>query len=178
MTHPTQPQDPSKYPNRGVKITQAITIDRPVEPLYAFWKNPTQVTAVMQYIESIAVTSDRTAHWVLRLPGNLKVECDVEFYTDIPNEVLSWRTLEGSQLQHAGAVRFRPAPGGRGTEVELTVEFVPPAGALGQAIVKLFGEAPAQYVREYLRDYKEVMETGEISTTEGQTSGRTDEVSQ
>jgi uncharacterized membrane protein len=163
---------------KGVHVVRTITIDRPIEDLYHFWRETVNLPQVMQYIESIDMLGDNRAHWTIKLPGGMKAEFDAEKYTDVPNEVISWRSLEGADLQNAWAVRFRPAPDDRGTEVQLTVEFVPPGGAIGEAVFKLFGEAPSQYIGQYLREFKQVMETGEKATTEGQSSGRQDEVQQ
>ena len=124
------------------------------------------------------MTGQNRAHWTIKLPTGQQAESDVEVYTDTPNEVISWRSLPESDLRHAGSVRFRQAPGNRGTEVSLDVEFVPPGGKIGELVLKLFGEAPRQYIGQYLREFKMLMETGEKATTEGQTSGRDWEVEQ
>jgi uncharacterized membrane protein len=172
----TQSRRVSVPHEQGIHISRAMTIDRPAQDLYAFWHDPTNLPQVIKYIDSVQMIDDKSAHWTISLPGGLKTEFDVEVYTDVPNEVISWRSLPGSQVQTAGSVRFRPAPFGRGTEVHLTVEFVPPGGPIGQAVFKLFGEAPGQYINQYLRDFKQMMETGERATTDGQTSGRQSEV--
>jgi uncharacterized membrane protein len=172
----TNPRRVSVPHQQGIHVVRAATIQRSIEDLYNFWRDPTNLPQVMSYIESVQVTGPNRAHWTIKLPGGKKAEFDVEVYTDIPNEVISWRSLPGSEIPNAGSVRFNAAPAGRGTEVHLTLEFVPPGGPLGQAILKLFGEAPAQYVGQFLREFKQVMETGEKATTEGQTSGRESEV--
>ncbi len=175
MTEKQRPQDPSAYPDKGVKVTKSITIDRPIEDLYAFWQDLTNLPSVMDYVKSIQVTGD-TSHWTIQLPGGVQTEFDAGVYNEVANEVIAWRSLEGSELQNAGSVRFKSAPGTRGTEVQLTVEFIPPAGIIGQALVKLFGDVPAQYIGQYLREFKQQMETGEKATIEGQTSGRKEKV--
>lgn len=167
-----QPQDASKYPEQGIKVVKSVTINRPVDMLYAFWHDPSNYPSVLTYIQSAQRTGEKTAHLKLKLPGGAESEFDLEIYTDVPNEVISWRSLEGSDIQNACSIRFKPAPGNRGTEVQLTVEFIPPSGLIGQALMKLFGEAPAQYIGQYLRDFKQVMEAGEKATIQGQPSGR------
>lgn len=159
----------------GFHVTRAVTIDRPAADLYNFWHEPTNLPHVINYIDSVHVIGENQAHWTIKLPGGAKADFDVEVYTDVPNEVISWRSLPGSSIQNAGSVRFQPAPADRGTQVTLTLEFVPPGGALGQAVLKLFGEAPAQYIGQYLREFKQVMETGEKPTNDGQSSGRKSE---
>lgn len=164
---------------QGIHVERAITIDRPVEDLYNFWRDPANMPQVMGYVESIEPIGKNRTHWTIKSPvGGMKVEFDSEIYTDTPNEVISWRSLPGSQVQNAGSVRFKPAPAGRGTEVHLKVEFVPPGSPLAQVVLKLFGDVPNQFFAQSLRELKQMMETGEKATTEGQTSGRKDEVRQ
>jgi hypothetical protein len=71
-----------------------------------------------------------------------------------------------------GRVEFKDAPGGRGTILHVSMQYNPPAGSLGAAFAKLFGKEPGQEIREGLRQFKQMMETGEIATVEGQPSGR------
>ncbi len=163
---------------KGIHVVRAVTIDRPVADLYDFWHDPTHMPEIFSFVESVQITGPDRAHWKVKLPGGSTTEFDVEVYTDTPNEVISWRSLPDSDLQNAGSVRFKTAPAGRGTEVQLTIEFVPPGGAIGKAVLKLFGEAPQQYIGQFLREFKQVMETGEKATTKGQTSGRLEEVEQ
>jgi uncharacterized membrane protein len=69
-------------------------------------------------------------------------------------------------------VTFEPAVAGRGAIVRVEMLYRPPAGKLGRQIARLFGEEPAQQIREDLRRFKQLLETGEVATTEGQPSGR------
>jgi uncharacterized membrane protein len=167
MSQTQQPQDASNYPAKGIKVTQSVTINRPAEELYAFWHDPTNMPSVMGYVDSVQVTGDKK-HWTIKLPGGLKSEFDMEIYTDVPNEVISWRSLEGSDLQNAGSVRFRPLLDMQATEVQLTVEFVPPGGVIGQAVAKLFGQVPEQYFAQSLQEFKQRMEAGKVTPTEEQ----------
>lgn len=174
----TNPRTVAVPHEQGFHITRSVTINKPAQELYAFWRDPLNLPHVIDYIESVQVIGPSQAHWVVKLPGGLKTEFDVEVYTDKPNEVISWRSLPDSAIKNAGSIRFTPAAQGRGTYVHLTLEFVPPGGPLGQTVLKLFGDMPAQYIAQYLRDFKQIIETGEKATTEGQTSGRLHEVRQ
>jgi uncharacterized membrane protein len=173
-----QTQNAPEKVKDGIHVTHAVTINSPVEPLYAFWRDPTHLPQVMKHIESVEPLGDRHARWTITLPNDQTSTFEVEMIEDMPNERLSWRSLPDAEIQHRGTIHFRPAPAGRGTQVFLSVEFDPPGGALGQALLKLFDEAPKQYIGQYLRDFKQMIETGEKATTEGQTSGREDEVQQ
>jgi uncharacterized membrane protein len=56
--------------------------------------------------------------------------------------------------------------------LRVVLKYDPPAGVVGAAVAKLFGEEPEQQIEEDLRRFKSMMETGEVPTTEGQPSGR------
>src|SRR3712207_9316300 len=67
----------------------------------------------MRYLESVKVTGEGRSHWVAKAPGG-SVEWDAEVTEDRPNQLISWRSLEGSEAETSGTVRFEPAGGGRG----------------------------------------------------------------
>jgi uncharacterized membrane protein len=97
----------------------------------------------------------------------MRIEWDAETIRDDENEWIAWRSLEGSDVQNSGSVRFTPAPGARGTEVRVQLQYSPPGGALGRSVAWLFGEDPDQQVHEDLHRFKQLMETGEIPLSEG-----------
>jgi uncharacterized membrane protein len=156
----------------GVKVEKSVTINRSPEELYRYWRNFENLPRIMSHLESVRVTGEGKSHWVAKGPAGTSVEWDAEVYNEKENELIAWRSLEGADVDNAGSVRFESAPEGRGTVVRVTLKYDPPAGKLGAAIAKLFGEEPAGQVQEDLRRFKSVMETGEAPTTEGQSSGR------
>ena len=157
---------------RGVKVEKSITINRPPEELFRFWRNFENLPRVMSHLESVQVTGDNRSHWVAKAPAGTSVEWDAEVYNEKENELIAWRSLEGADVDSAGSVHFTPAPAGRGTELRVVLKYDPPAGKIGAAVAKLFGEEPEQQIEEDLRRFKSMMETGEVPTTEGQPSGR------
>jgi uncharacterized membrane protein len=157
---------------RGVNVEQAATINRRPEELYAFWRNFSQLPRIMSHLISVHEIDARRSHWVAKGPAGRKVEWDAEIITEIPNELIGWRTLEDADVVSAGSVRFRPAPGDRGTEVRVRLQYDPPAGKLGATIAWLLGDEPSQAIQEDLRHFKQLMEAGEIPTIEGQPRGR------
>ena len=95
-------------------------------------------------------------------PAGKTVEWDAETTEDRTNEVIAWRSLPGSKIYNAGEVRFARAPGDRGTELRVTLEYDPPFGKFGSKVAMLWREEPGQQVADDLRHFKQVMETGEI----------------
>jgi uncharacterized membrane protein len=152
----------------GFKVERAITINRPPEAIYRFWRDFANLGRFMRHLESVRTTGGNRSHWVARGPLGYRVEWDAEIHNERPNELIAWRSLEGSEVDTAGSVHFKPAPAGRGTDVLVSLKYDPPAGKAGARLAELFGEAPAQTIWEDLRQLKQFLETVEIATTRGQ----------
>lgn len=156
----------------AVHVRKSITINRSPEELYQFLHDFENLPRFMAHVESVRRTGEGRLHWVVKTPGGMTVEWDAEVTEDRPNELLAWRTLENAPMQAAGSVRFEHSPGGRGTVVRMDLDLRPPGGPIGPMIAKPFGRGPEQQVQENLRRFRQLMETGEIITTEGQPAGR------
>ena len=156
----------------AISVTQAVTINSPAAELYGFWKNVENLPLFMEHLESVSQVNDRVSHWVAKAPAGTCVEWDAEIVDDQPERRLGWRTLPGSQVTHEGMVSFEPATADRGTVVRVEMLYVPPAGKAGMWIARLFGEEPALQVADDLRHLKQLLETGEVATTLGQSAGK------
>ncbi|MCU1350108.1 MAG: hypothetical protein JWO56_3138 [Acidobacteria bacterium] len=168
----TQERQVSVPYGKGIRVEKSATIDAPATELYAFWRNFANLPRFMSHLESVTVIDDKRSHWVARGPAGIDAEWDAEIINEIPNELIGWRSVEGSRVDNAGSVHFTRAPGGRGTMVRVLLRYDPPGGVLGGLFAKLFGEDPARQVQEDLRKFKQLVETGELATTEGQSTGR------
>ncbi len=153
-------------------IEREVTVSKPMPEVYAFWRDFTRFPQFMTHLESVTEKGKGISHWVAKAPAGKSVEWDAEIVEDRPDELISWRSLPESQIPNSGEVRFREAPVGRGTEVHVVMRAEPPAGAVGNVVAMLFGDSPDQEVREALRRFKQMIETGEVATTKGQPSGR------
>jgi uncharacterized membrane protein len=156
---------------RGVAVEEVVTISAPADRLYSFWRNLEQLPRFMDHLVSVNQIDERRSHWVAWAPGNRTVEWDAEIISEIPGDLISWRTLDGADVVSAGSVRFRPAAGNRGTEVRVHLQYDSPAGKVGATAAWLLGHEPSVTIREDLRRFKQLMETGEVATTAGQPLG-------
>ena len=157
---------------KGVKVRHSVTVNKPPEELYSFWRGLENLPRFMNHLESVQWLDSNRTHWKVKAPAGMNVQWDAEIIADTPNEIIGWRSLPGADVDNAGSVRFERAPGGRGTIVRVQMQYNPPGGKAGALIAKLFGEEPEQQLREDLRRFKQIMEAGELPTTEGQPSGR------
>lgn len=146
-------------------IGRTVTINRLRSEVYAFWRNLENLPKFMENIVSVTATDERRSHWIVTAPGGKTVEWDSVIVDDIPNQLISWKSAEGSDITHSGHIEFRDARGKRGTEVTAIILYDPPAGAVGKMIAKLFQEEPKIQSRRDLRRFKQLMETGEIATS-------------
>ena len=145
-------------------VVRAVTIGKPRQELYAFWRDVSNLAAFMQNVESIEKIDDTRSHWRVKAPGGRTVEWDSVITEDEPGVRIAWKSAEDADVDNSGFVEFRDAPADRGTEVRVHISYDPPGGKLGQAIAKVFQKEPNIQARRDLRRFKQLMETGEIPT--------------
>lgn len=178
----TKTNPPTKQENlrKGVHADDishfAVTIGKPQEDVFAFWRDLKNLSFFMKDLKDVQVISDKKSHWVVEIEAGLTAEWDAEITNERPNEMIAWRSVEGSEVQTSGAVWFHPAPAGMGTVVSLILDYKVPGGALTEWLTKLTGEDPESLAFTNLRRLKCYLETGEIATTTGQSSGRDEDL--
>jgi uncharacterized membrane protein len=157
---------------RGANVLESVTINRPIELLYRFWRNLENLPQFMHHLESVDKVTDTISHWRAKGPAGRIVEWDAEIFNEIPNKLIAWRSLEGADVVSAGSVNFDAAADGRGTRVTVHLQYSPLGGKMGAAIAKLFGADAETEIREDLRRFKQLLEAGEVPTTAGQPRGQ------
>lgn len=149
-------------------VGRTVSINRPRAQLYAFWRDFINLPRFMENIEAITVLDTRRSHWVVTAPGERKVEWDSVVTEDTPDSLIAWSSAEGAGVRNSGRIEFRDSTNGRGTVVTATIIYDPPGGAIGKALAKLFQREPDIQTRRDLRRFKQLMETGEVSTSQPQ----------
>ena len=157
----------------GIQVRESVTIDKPASELYSYWRDLSNLPDIMRHLKTVEEKGEGRSHWVAKGPLNTSLEWDAEITTDNENSSLAWKSVENSQIPNEGSVHFKEAPGGRGTEVHVSLTYHPPLGPVGAGIARLFGEEPSQQVGEDLKRFKQRMEIGEVAATEGQPRGNT-----
>lgn len=159
-------------PANAPEVKRAITIGKPPEELYAFWRNPDNLAKIMGHFAEVTPERDGILHWRVRGPLKQVFEWDSRHTEEQPNRVLTWQTLPGSTLVNHGRVTFQPGPDSTGTEVTLQMQFEPPLGSLGAGLVSVLHKVPRAIAGQSLRRFKSLVETGEIPTLAENPSGR------
>jgi uncharacterized membrane protein len=155
----------------GVAVEAGITVNKPVAEVYRFYRTLENHPRFVTHLQSVRTTPDHHSHWVAKTPLRGALEWDAEIIEERENALLSWRSLPGADVDNAGTVRFRELPGNRGTEVHVSLEYSPPGGVAGVALAHLLNGITTRRLREDLRHFKQLLETGEQPTIAGQPVG-------
>ncbi|HTU99190.1 MAG TPA: SRPBCC family protein [Luteitalea sp.] len=161
------PELPRDADLHDVSVERSITVNRPIEEVYGFWKGYANLPRFMRHLESVETLGEQYTRWTAKGPAGLTLSWDAETIVDRENEWIAWRSLDNADVDNRGSVRFQQAPAGRGTEVRVHLQYSPPAGRLGRGLAWIFGEEPGQQIHEDLRRFKQLMETGEVPLSEG-----------
>jgi uncharacterized membrane protein len=140
-----------------------VTVNRAPDELYRQWRDLSRLPGLLPPVESVTPLGEKRSRWTVRGPGDMRLTWEAEIVADEPGKLIAWRSVESADVDNAGSVRFRPAPAGRGTEVEVRLSYAPPAGRAGGALAAVFGKSGDQQVREALRRFKQQMESGEMA---------------
>ena len=152
-----------------LRLTATTTVLREPQEVYAFWRRLEHLPSFMTHLERVVEDGPRS-HWTAQAPVG-RVEWDAEIVEDVPGEHLAWRSTGRTRVPNSGVVRFRPAPGDRGTEIRVELTYEVPAGRAGAAFARLLGEDPHQQVEDDLRRAKQVLETGDVVRSSGSPEG-------
>jgi len=145
----------------GIRVDQCITIARPRHEVFSFWQDVANLPRFMENVITVQDLGGGRSHWVARGPAGRTVEWDATVHNRVDNELIAWRTLPGSDVDHAGSVIFRDAANGRGTELIVALQYNPPAGAIGALLATIWGAEPSQQIRGDLYRLKRLLESGE-----------------
>jgi uncharacterized membrane protein len=150
---------------RGDKlVARAVTINRPRDECYAFWRDFSNLSGIMENVVSIEMLDRDRSHWVVKSPGGGSVEWDARVTEDREGELIAWASEAGADIPNSGRVEFRDA-GNRGTVVVATINYDQPGGTIGRVISRLFQREPKMQAQRDLRRFKQLMETGEVATS-------------
>jgi uncharacterized membrane protein len=159
-----RPDMPTLTEGRGLHVECTMTVQRSPEEVYRAWRDLESLPRLLPgYLLSVTPTDAGRTRWVVAGPGGLRASWEAELTADEPGRLIAWRSVPGASVDIAGSVRFEPAPRDRGTEIKVILTYAPPAGKLGAAAAALTGGGGDRLVREALRRFKQLLETGEIA---------------
>lgn len=144
---------------KGFRVEKSTIVSAAPEQVYAFWRNVENLPRFLDHLESVEVLDSRRSRWIAKGPAGMNAQWEAEIINEVPGELIGWRSVEKSNVNHAGSVHFTPTGGG-GTEVRVILRYDPPAGAAGAAFARLFGEDPATQIEEDLGRLRDLFAGG------------------
>jgi uncharacterized membrane protein len=145
---------------QGVKLEKTIIVDGSPEDLYRFWRRFENLPQVMRHLKNVQSIDSQHSKWVAEGVAGKDVRWEAEIINERQDEMISWRSLPGGEVDTAGSVHFRRLPHQHATEVTISMKYNPPAGKIGAQIASLLGEGLEEKLDEDLQSFKQVMETG------------------
>lgn len=165
-------EDERNYASDAATVGRSITVRKPATELYETWRDPEQLSQIMGHFADVTALDEDRFQWTIRGPRGTDLSWETRIVAAEPGEFLRWETETDAIVSSKGSVRFRPAPGDRGTMVTLSMSFDPPGGALGERALKRLDIVPESLVGEALGRFKSLVESGEIPTLEENPSAR------
>lgn len=151
------------HPDRTL-VAESVTINRPAQELYDFWRNPANLLQVLENLVSIEVLDTHRSLWTVKAPGGNEVSWESVVTKEEPGREIYWQSAEGADVANSGRITFTDA-GDRGTVVRAVIAYSPPGGTIGRTIAKLLQREPRLQTRRDLHRFKQLMEAGEIATS-------------
>jgi uncharacterized membrane protein len=148
--------------SRGIHVRESVRLEVPLDEAYTYWRRLENLPRFMAHLESVTDLGKGRSRWVATGPAGASVTWDAEIINEIENKVIGWRSIAGSEIATAGAVRFSTARQGRSTQVSVHMQYAAPGGRAGRLLALALGRDPAHMVREDLRRFKRLLEAGEI----------------
>ncbi len=151
------------HPDRTL-VAESVTINRPAQELYDFWRNPANLLQVLENLVSIEVLDTHRSLWTVKAPGGNEVSWESVVTKEETGREIYWQSAEGADVANSGRITFTDA-GDRGTVVRAVIAYSPPGGTIGRTIAKLLQREPRLQTRRDLHRFKQLMEAGEIATS-------------
>lgn len=144
-------------------VSWAVTINRPRQELYDYWRNFANLSDVLENVEKVDVIDDTHSEWSVRGPAGVTIKWKAMVTEDLPGQRIAWSSEDKAMVKNTGWIEFRDAGEDKGTEVHALILYEPPAGQTGRMLAKLLRREPGIQLRRDLRRFKQLMEAGEIS---------------
>ena len=138
------------------QTTKSIIVGTSPAEAFAAWSRFEEFPQFMEHLKSVTRTGERASHWVVEGPMGKDVEWDAETTTYEPGQRIAWRSTRDSKVTTSGQVTFAGLGTGQ-TEVTVTLQYVAPAGALGEKAARLLANPDKMLEQDLLR-FKERVE--------------------
>jgi uncharacterized membrane protein len=138
------------------QVTHTLIVKGSPQELYDLWSDYERHPEFTESLKSVTKIDEKYTRWVMKGPLGKDLTWTTETTRDDSHRRIAWKTTEGD-IKTSGQVTFTPLEQGE-TQVTLVVQYVPPAGKIGEAAVKILDE-PEDRVEKDLYRFKEYVES-------------------
>ncbi|MBC8052309.1 MAG: DUF2892 domain-containing protein [Sphingobacteriaceae bacterium] len=150
---------------QAIRISERFIVDRPRDEVYSFWRNFENLPRFMKHLHAVTELDETKSEWSANIPNDLlKIKWKAEITREEQNSYIGWQSLEGSMIDNAGKVEFSDAINGLGTELNVEINYFPPAGNIGRGVANLLNGLFEKMVREDITNFKHYVEGQEYQT--------------
>lgn len=158
-------------PARNINARVSLTVGRPRNEVYAFWRNLENLPLFMKHLKTVTDLGEGRYHWEADIPGlPSSINWDAEIIKEEEGTLLGWNALPGADIDNAGKVTFIDA-GEKSTELQIVITYRAPLGPAGRGIAKLLTPLFESMIKEELQQFKTYIETSGMPVINEETSG-------
>ncbi len=163
-------QRTSLSPRDENKIEARVTIQRPVEKVFRFYRDFRNLPSFLGDVMAIEQSGPATSRWTIQGPLGIRVKWTIKVTEERTNELIRYETVSPPGLRTYWEVHF--APGSQANETEVREVMKAPLGRLGRAALALIGKFPAKEVSSNLHRLQQLLETGRVTDTSYSVPGK------
>jgi uncharacterized membrane protein len=143
------------------EFNKTLTIHRNKVEVYNFWRRLENLPLIMKHVKNVEKIDEGVYRWEAEF-NNQTFQWKAQITEDIPNERISWTTVDVSDVRNTGTVEFYDAPKNKGTELRVFMQYTPSKTKLGRLVAGFLDPVFTQMVKDDLKRFKHMMESEEF----------------
>ena len=150
---------------RLIAFHSSVEIERPVNEVFAFFKDFENFPRVINGVRSVVDYQDGRSHWEVYTPSGSVLSWDATVTKYVPSSVIAWESVVRSLVESSGMARFTALSPTR-TRVDLSIKHHPVSTSLKDAVRALIATDPRKTVAanlDHIRFYLESLPARRIA---------------
>jgi uncharacterized membrane protein len=147
-----------KEESQEFRFEKEVVIHQPLETVYSFCAQYENLPRIMNNLKSVRSIGESRTHWVMKGPDSIVIEWDAVTMTE-PNEAISWRSIEGSEIKTTGAILLKSIGNKRATSLTLKLYYAPAFSEFPGIFSELFNSETSRQLEAGLEQFRNRIES-------------------